>query len=328
MDGYLDKYDKTTITKFDIIGSYFVNLFYNEFYKNAVTIKLSNNTLSTTDAYKNTLVSYLEFIKKPECFKQIVKGIHVYCTSTTKYTTMSHKECVEFMILEFIPQKLRESLREEQKNKLFHETIISCITIFIKKIISNHLNMIIDNHSQENNTVILQNVFLEIILLEKEKIYSKFLNPKANSEMISIDIFKSKITDILNDKKKLKDENANLLKKLSMVKTVGDKSASIITELQTKNKTLYSEVKILKSTIDGLNKVINKLKSQQKPEVHQTSNSSQTIQQDTVLSPKILKKETKKIEKEDENDGSNLLDDSGSDDETLKFDADDDFYES
>lgn len=318
MNGYLDKYDKTTITKCDIIGSFFVNLTYNEFYNNAVNIKLSNKNLSITDAYKNTLVSYLEFIKKPKCFKQIIHGIHIYCISNTKYTTMSHKDCVEFMILEFIPQKLRESLREEQKNKLFHETIISCTTLFIKKIISTHLSMIIDNHSVENNIIILQNVFLEIILLEKDKIYAKFLNPKFDDETISLSIFKSKLTDILNDKKELLNKNNNLVKKINMFKEVIDKSNSVIVELQTKNKSMYLETKTLKNTINDLKHDIEKLKQKPVTQVQVI----EPIVHKQVESVKIIKEEIV----EDEDIGVGLLDSDSDDESTLKFDKEDDFY--
>ena len=96
------KYEQSTLSKFDIIGSYFVNLFYNEFYSKANTLKINGSYNNITDAYKSILGSYLDFIKKPEYFKQIIKGIHAYCISTTKYTTMTHKECIDFMVNEFI----------------------------------------------------------------------------------------------------------------------------------------------------------------------------------------------------------------------------------
>ena len=133
-----NKYDQSTLSKFDIIGSYFVNLYYNEFYIKSKNLKFDNTYNNITEAYKNVLSSYLEFTKKAEFFKQIIKGIHTYCISTTRYTTMTHKECIDFMVYEFVPSNLWSSLRENQKNKLFHESIVNCITIFTEKIILNH----------------------------------------------------------------------------------------------------------------------------------------------------------------------------------------------
>jgi len=249
------KYEQSTLSKFDIIGSYFVNLFYNEFYSKANTLKINGSFDNLTDAYKNILGSYLDFIKKPECFKQIVNGIHAYCISTTKYTTMSHKECIDFMVNEFIPQKLWNSIRETQKNKLFHESINSSITIFITDIISNHLHMIIDNHSHKENITILQDLFLKIILLEKDKIYSKFLNP-GNNNTISTELFKTKLMELISEKKDLTVLNDKLLKNVNILNQLADKNNNIIIELQTKNKSYINTINELKKNIDKLNETI------------------------------------------------------------------------
>jgi hypothetical protein len=87
----LHKYSQSTLSKFDIIGSYFVNLYYNEFYLKAKNLKNQGTYNNITEAYNNLLSSYVEFSKQQDFFKQIVKGIHTYCISTTRYTTMSHK---------------------------------------------------------------------------------------------------------------------------------------------------------------------------------------------------------------------------------------------
>ena len=247
------KYDQSTLSKFDIIGSYFVNLFYNEFYSKANSLKINGSYNNTTDAYKNILCSYLDFIKKPEFFKQIIKGIHTYCISTTKYTTMTHKECVDFMVSEFIPQKLWNSIRENQKNKLFHESINHSINLFTTEIISNHLVMIIDNHAHQENITILQDLFLKIILLEKDKIYSKFLNPE-NNNTISVELFKSKLLEIITEKKELLSVNAKLSKNIEIFKQLMEKNSNIIVELQNKNKISLSTITDLKKQLDNSNK--------------------------------------------------------------------------
>ena len=40
MNRHLSKYGNNTITRFDIVGSFFVNLFYNEFYKKSNSLKI------------------------------------------------------------------------------------------------------------------------------------------------------------------------------------------------------------------------------------------------------------------------------------------------
>ena len=69
LSNYDFKYTQSTLSKFDIIGSYFVNLYYNEFYTKANTLRINGTYENVTDAYKNILSSYLDYIKKPEFFK-------------------------------------------------------------------------------------------------------------------------------------------------------------------------------------------------------------------------------------------------------------------
>ena len=253
LSNYDFKYTQSTLSKFDIIGSYFVNLYYNEFYTKANTLRINGTYENVTDAYKNILSSYLDYIKKPEFFKQIVKGIHAYCISTTKYTTMTHKECIDFMISEFIPQKLWNSIRENQKNKLFHESLNNSITIFTADIISNHLVMIIDNHSHSENITILQDLFLKIILLEKDKVYSKFLNPDSNNT-ISVELFKTKLMELVKEKKEINAENIQLKKTVDILKQLLEKNSNIIIELQKKNKELILNNENIKNQYIIINK--------------------------------------------------------------------------
>ena len=253
LSNYDFKYTQSTLSKFDIIGSYFVNLYYNEFYTKANTLRINGTYENVTDAYKNILSSYLDYIKKPEFFKQIIKGIHAYCISTTKYTTMTHKECIDFMISEFIPQKLWSSIRENQKNKLFHESLNNSITVFTADIISNHLVMIIDNHSHLENITILQDLFLKIILLEKDKVYSKFLNPD-NNNTISVELFKTKLMELVNEKKEINIENIQLKKNVDILKQLLEKNSNIIMELQKKNKELMSNHENIKNKYNIINK--------------------------------------------------------------------------
>ena len=239
-----NKYDQSTLSKFDIIGSYFVNLYYNEFYIKSKNLKFDSVYNNITEGYKNVLSSYLEFTKKAEFFKQIIKGIHTYCISTTRYTTMTHKECIDFMVYEFVPSNLWSALRENQKNKLFHESIVNCITIFTEKIISNHLHIIIDHRDQPENITILQDLFLSIILFEKDKIFSKFLN-QNNKDSNHLELFRDKIKSILQEKKKIQDDNKKLQKKNEILDNLVKKNANVITELQKTNKLLIQKLELI-----------------------------------------------------------------------------------
>jgi len=291
------KYSQATLSKFDIIGSYFVNLYYNDFYSKAHSLKLNGQLDNTTDAYKHILSTYLDFIKNPDGFKKIIKGIHGFVVLTTKYTTMTHKECIDFIVSEFIPQKLWNSIRDAQKNKLLHDTLNDCIATFTVEIISNYLVMIIDNHAHEENITILQDLFLRIILLEKDKIYAKFLNPD-NTNMISIDLFKSKLKDILNDKKELMVVNEQYKKQIEILKQLNEKNSNVIVELQKQHKLNISRVADMKNQLlDYINKnkqlesLIQTLKQAPLIEKVNKVNKVNQVNQEVPVIPKpIIKK--------------------------------------
>ncbi len=271
------KYSQSTLSKFDIIGSYFVNLYYNEFYIKAKNLKTQGVYNNITEAYKNILSSYVEFSNQQDFFKQIVKGIHTYCISTTRHTTMSHKECIDFMVSEFVPNNLWGSLREHQKNKLFHESLINCIKIFTEKIITNHLLIIIDNHDHSENITILQDLFLTIILFEKDTIFSKFINPNSDKNM---DIFKEKVQKLITDKKKITENNKLLNEKVSILENLNKKNSSIILELQKNNKIIINELKRLKTENDELKENEKKLNKQ----IYQYINIIKTVNSNKINS--------------------------------------------
>jgi hypothetical protein len=328
----INKYSQLTLSKFDIIGSYFVNLYYNEFYIKAKNLKNQGTYGNITEAYKNLLSSYVEFSKQPDFFKQIVKGIHTYCISTTRYTTMSHKECIDFMVSEFVPTNLWNSLRENQKNKLFHESLINCIKEFTENIILNHLYIIIDNHDKDENIIILQDLFLTIILVEKDKIFSKFINPNKDN----LELFKKKIQQIIVDKKKIIEENLLLSKKNEILTNLNKKNSNIILELQNNNKMLTNKIVKLKESESNLNKKLMQYmdairanyNNKQSPAAPSTSSNTVSRTQPSQLIKKksILIKEptVKEINKSNGNKSANnnsndneLIDNESNDNESI-----------
>ncbi len=235
MNFHITKYGNGTVTRFDIVGSFFVNLFYNELYKKANNLKLQSSNKSTTDIYKSLLIAYADFTGKEEFFKQAVKGIHAYIISNTNLIDITHKECVDFLIKEFIPDKLWNSVRENQKNKLFHSILSSVIKQFISKIISNYIKLVVDKRDNAENSTILQNEFLDIICLEKDKTHAKFVNPK-DSQTISVEVHKNKVNSLI---KMLEEKDAII----NTLKESCKKNVNVIKALQTELKNKVKELK-------------------------------------------------------------------------------------
>ena len=242
MNRHLSKYGNNTITRFDIVGSFFVNLFYNEFYKKSNSLKQQTLDKSTTDIYKELLVAYSDFTSREEFFKQAVKGIHAYVISNTNQIDMTHKECIDFIVKEFVPEKLFSSLRDIQKSKLFHDTISNVVKQFISKILSKYIKAVVDYRSVQETSIILQNEFLDIICIEKDKVYGKFLAPKSNNN-IPVEAYKEKLKkfiDIISKKDAEIEKNNKIIKNM---KNIHIKSSDIIKNLQSKVNSLENYIK-------------------------------------------------------------------------------------
>ncbi len=326
MNRHLSKYGNNTITRFDIVGSFFVNLFYNEFFKKANSLKQQSLDKSTTEIFKELLVAYSDFTSREEFFKQAVKGIHAYIISNTNQIDMTHKECIEFIVKEFIPENVYSSLRENQKAKIFHDAIANVVREFISKIISKYIKMVIDYRQSPESSTVLQNEFLDIICLEKDKVYGKFIAPKS-SNAIPAEIYKKKMTAIIEVINMKEEEIKKKNKTIEALKHVNDKSAAIIRELQEKIQRLQKEKEINSRPV--LNAIIKSTEPTRRDSISSNastnsnqsdrsnvSNASanfekynsqlQTQQHNSIIS----KDEIKKNETEDL-DGSSLLYDAG-----------------
>lgn len=255
MNRHLSKYGNNTITRFDIVGSFFVNLFYNEFFKKANSIKQQSLDKSTTEIFKELIVAYSDFTKREEFFKQAVKGIHAYIVSNTNQIDMTHKECIDFIVKEFIPQNIFESLRENQKAKIFHDAIANVVRQFISTIISKYIKMVIDYRSSPESSTILQNEFLDIICLEKDKVYGRFLSPQSTN-MIPAEVYKKKMNAVVEVINMKEEEIKNKDKIIEALKQVNDKSASIIKSLQQKIAYLSKENNSIKENASSIKSII------------------------------------------------------------------------
>ena len=330
MNRHLSKYGNNTITRFDIVGSFFVNLFYNEFYKKSNNIKQQRLDKSTTDIYVELLSSYSDFTEREEFFKQAVNGIHAYVISNTNQIDMTHKECIDFIVKEFIPENIFNNLRENQKAKIFHDSIKTTVKLFISKIVSRYIKLVIDNRNSPESSTILQNEFLDIICIEKDKIYGKFIAPKSSNN-IPIEIHKKKITELLNI---LNQKNKELNKKELLIqglKKVNEKSSEIIKQMQKQIQKLSKEVETNNLTkannisTEEYRKENNSLLAHTNLISRNNSNSSISNDSDISINSnnsskkgelevyKIEKKVSKSLESNEDVNGESLLYDTGDD---------------
>lgn len=257
-----NRYEKSTITKFDIIGSYFVGIYYNELYLKADQLRNEGKYNSLTQSYQQVLYNYIQFTQHKDFFRKTILGIHNYFISTTKYVSMTHKECIDFIVSEFIPNHLFENIKETQKYNILNNILIDCLKIFTEKILQSYIVHIIDNHYEQANINILQNCYLEIILLEKDKMYAKFINPEKRNHSIPSELYNNiqkQLVYLQETNNKLKKINQNLIKENEDIKNIAeteiDKLKKMGIQVIQKNKELEEQLNYYKNIANNIPKI-------------------------------------------------------------------------
>lgn len=188
----IKNYDPAVISTFDIIGCYFVDIFYNHLYLSAESIRkkatFANNAndkskqpRSLTDEYKSAVNAYMVGVTKDEkYYKKTITGLQTFYQTYTKYNTIGLNAFIDRIINTFLPEEYAGSLGNEEKEFFLNEIISSIIKEFcIRAVDIDHLRQIIDYHDNEENTRFWVNEFVTLQIAEREKIFQKFTRKLA-----------------------------------------------------------------------------------------------------------------------------------------------------
>lgn len=165
---------KETLMIFDIIGSYFIDVFYNRQYLLAVSqSKITDNTI--TDIYRNNLVAYIQGITVNENnFKQTALDLHSYSLKSGMTMTL-FTEFQDKLLSKFIPPEYYPSFTNIIKDETLRAILIYSATELLHYILnSNTFKKIIDNHRDEHNVSMLQDHMVVILSRKREEYYNKF----------------------------------------------------------------------------------------------------------------------------------------------------------
>lgn len=175
-----NKFDKEVVSLLDIIGSSVVDNFYNHLYDKAIAIKERTNK-SITESYRLTIINYIKDHDSPIFYKKLIESIQFYTKMATCYDDISYIQCINLYSKLFIPDQYFMSMTENQKNNLLFMVLKASINTFTQHILSSYISIIIDDHMNSENVVILQNVFLEILLAQRDESYSKFIKVEQST---------------------------------------------------------------------------------------------------------------------------------------------------
>jgi hypothetical protein len=211
-------YDAKMITNIEVMSAYFVDLFYNHLYFEGKKLKVNGSVPSITEGYKHALNAFIKSLGNARLYKKAVMGIHQYFMNYTSFTTISFAKCVDRLAANFVPLDYLSSLNNTQKMSVLRLVINQAIKEFTKKIVNEHLNKIIDHHSDPDNVRLMQDELIDCFLLEREAVYQRFVSSQTNTSSnetvnrLVAEKMQKEIKNLIIEKIQIKKENIALKK--------------------------------------------------------------------------------------------------------------------
>ncbi len=168
---------KSITTTFDTLGTFFVDIFYNDIYNKSRSVFESARAASITEAYKHMSMSYINILSSNVAiYKQIITALFEYFKKHYSNPGMSFAAFIDRIILAFFPPEYKNTLSDNNKDTLLREVVVNGLTEFIKFLLSpDILSRVIDDHKNCNNVKILQDRFVTIFSAHRESYYSRIV---------------------------------------------------------------------------------------------------------------------------------------------------------
>lgn len=176
------KYPPTTIGVFQLVAAHMTDIFYNHLYAEAKKMKDSGRVGTVTDGYKSRVWAFIQSLDsnnkkdfKAAYYTAFLKGINRYFQTYTKFETLNLSDCIDKVVNEFIPVDFYSQLNKDKKRDVLYAVLIGCLKEYARKIIADHCGMIIDEHSEEGNVDTLRELAVDLLIIERHRMYKKFL---------------------------------------------------------------------------------------------------------------------------------------------------------
>ena len=232
-------YSPKTMENFEIMSAYYIDIFYNHLYNEAKKLKVSGSVSSITEGYKHTLNAFLKSLSNPNLYKKSLSGLHHYFI-TIGFASVSYAKCIDKITSEFVPTDYFNSLTFTQKIGVLRLVLNQSMKSFIKKLVDEHMSKIIDYHKDTDNVRLLQDEFIDCLILEREGFYQRFIasqtttNKNETVNRLLAEKMQVEIKRLLKEKYDQKKQILILKKAYMMKKENENKLNEIIGELKNK----------------------------------------------------------------------------------------------
>jgi hypothetical protein len=208
------------ISNFEIFGCFFVDLFYNQVYARARHIKMGTsdderqaayNEEGITSIYRRQVVALVRGLKTDNSAgiralmkDTVLKLVNNY-QKHTGHTAMTITEFQDVVLGAFLPVDHTRTLGPSEKNFFLNKIIISIIERFSAEILQPpNLRMVIDDHKNQKNTRVWQDIILDVQKAIHDEFYTQFarkelgLSAKDDRTSTEVGALKSKMAAMTN----------------------------------------------------------------------------------------------------------------------------------
>lgn len=259
-----------TISVYQIVGAYFVDIYYNHLYSEAIKMKNDGKVPTITEGYRHASFAFLSAIDKQsktmykvEHYNQLLKGINEYFHTWTHHSTLTLSECIDSIVREFVPDDYYASLDKDQKRNILRTILINVIRAFTKVVVTEYIVSIIDNHEELANIEALKDCLVDLFIAEREAMFHKFIDSHGKDEKIDkkfAEKMRKTILDLNADMTRLKKENDDLINEAKMRKDQMLKLVAKYRRLEQMLNTANDEIRELRTKEQNLNKELTSTK--------------------------------------------------------------------
>lgn len=215
-------YDRKVLATFDLIGCYFIDLFYNDLFLKAKHSFTTGHSKSLTETYRSHILWFMRGIaEKPKNYIEVMKKLLDYYNRETKTITNTLSELENKILSQFIPPEYYQDFTNANREKVLHDIIIRAINQLGEVTLEpSMLGKIIDDHMNAGNIQLLREKLTDIFIAQREEYYSKFVDEisRANgNKSVSREQFK-----------KLKAEYAEELKRRIAAESERDRAVGLL----------------------------------------------------------------------------------------------------
>lgn len=317
------KYSKRTLDTFEILAAYFIDIYYNHLYIEAKKLRTNGTVHSVTEGYKHTLNAFLHGVENPKLYKKTLIGIHGFFLDAG-ISSISFAECIERITEEFIPKDYYDSVTKQQKISILKLVICQSNRVFIEKLVRKHLFMIIDYHNDADNIRLLQDEYIDVLIMERQGVYHRFISTQTKTNKSASHIDTALFENMQNEIKILCKDKYELKMLIVNLKKIIIKKEGELQESKEKSENVFQIANKLKNEVQELQNELQELQSELstvKEASHSQASHSQEYNQNEFMNvnPNIT---LSKLSKDLSDFGNDLKDasDSNKDSSSVKND--------